>query len=141
MGAADKRLPLCDPVEAAGIVLFPSKLFRPGAKGAILGLCLPCCWLVSPHFTCPRLTRLVLRLVSCSLWSFCANVSSPAACLSTSCSAPFQYRLPSDACLPSILLTCTPHTVELADVETRDIANEPCLMTCRVRWHSQRVVG
>jgi hypothetical protein len=51
MGAADKRVPRCDPVEAAGIVPLPSKLFRPGAKGVMLGLCLPYIRSIASHFT------------------------------------------------------------------------------------------
>ena len=76
-----------------------------------------------------QLTRLVVRLASCSLWSFCASVSWPAACLMTSLTAPLKYRLPSVACIPSIMLTCTLQSVNLANTETKDIANEPCLMT------------
>lgn len=41
MGAVDMRFFRCAPVEAAGIVPFPSKLFRPGANGFPAGFCMP----------------------------------------------------------------------------------------------------
>jgi len=111
--------------------LYPSRpnCFVQGRKELCLAFVCPAAGQSALNSLQSRLTRLVVRLASCSLWSFCASVSSPAACLITSCSAPFQYRLPSVACLPSMLLACTLQAVKLANAETKDIANEPCLMT------------